>query len=745
MPVDLPPKSDVNPIHPLFAPLDRNGLRVEHTGLPMSTELTCRACHDTDFIQARSSHHNETVQADCLQCHTPAGAMTVTPAMLDEAGFLRRDFMTLRAPKPENCAQCHGYIHTGNAPLTLPEDMTRFEPRGAESAVGYDFTHRTGEIFSKQKMAESYLNLAGKENQSRSWDIHAERLLECTSCHVTANNPDRPEQGTKGLSFLKKDPRRLGLSNYLNKPDHRLVTLQCATCHDPLAVHEELPYKERHMAKLDCRACHVPELFGPALRELDQSILTAAMTPRATYRGSEEVSPTNLNTTYLTGYRPYLLWEKTGDNSEAKLAPYNLVTHTYWVDEATGKPVPMAALRAALFSASGYVREILASFDADNSGILEDNELRLNTEAKVQAVEKRLLAVGVQKPALRRDVKPYKVHHGVMGGKAVSLSCADCHSGESRLNDPIPLADFTIPGIKPKALAAENTTLNGTIEAASEAGLTYRRASHAGASYVLGHDRAPWVDILGLLIFLATALGIAVHGGLRIHARRSGKIAIHHVPMKRVYMYSLYERIWHWLMAGSILLLALTGIEIHWVGAVSILGFDASVWLHNLLAVILIANAFLSLFYHVVSSDIKQFIPPTATFFEEVIAQAKYYLNGIFVGAPHPMHKTPDRKLNPLQQVTYMGLLNALIPFQVLTGVLIWGVSRWPELAETIGGLTLVTPLHAFGSWLLVTFVLAHVYLTTTGHTVFSNVRAMVSGYEDIEQPSPSGKEERHG
>ncbi len=741
-PVEAPPAEVVNPIHPLFAPLDKNGLQVRHTGLPMATETTCKTCHDTGFIQAHSSHHNDTVKADCLQCHAYQGRLEVSPAMLDTTGNLRRDFMTLSAPKAENCALCHGYLHTDKAPLTLPEDFSSFTARGAPATQGYDLTQQTGEVFSQQKLNDSYLNLADKENLNQSWDVHAARMLECTSCHKTGNNPEQVQDQGKNLSFLKQDPRGLDTAQYLQKPDHRLTKTQCTTCHDPMAVHEELPYKERHMARLDCRACHVPKLFGPALKELDRSILTDAMTPRTRYRGVDEANPQNLNTTYLKGYHPFLIWEKQ-DSGESKLAPYNLVTETRWMDEATGEDVPDAALRAALFDGKGYVAPILAALDSDGDKKLSDTELRLDHEAKVEAVKQRLSTIGVKQPRLKQDIVAHKVHHGVMGGDVVSLSCANCHDQNSRLGEPIPLAGFALPGVTPTLKGTEKLSLSGSLETKAE-GLYYERGSHVGDAYVLGHDRAPWVDLLGLLIFLATAIGIAGHGGLRIRARLSGKLESHHVPMKRVYMYSLYERIWHWLMAGSILLLALTGIEIHWVGAVSIFGFDSSVWLHNLLAVIMIANAFLSLFYHLVSTDIKQFIPPTATFFEEALAQAKYYLNGIFVGAPHPMAKTKERKLNPLQQVTYMGLLNVLIPFQVITGLLIWGVSQWPELAQSIGGLTWVTPLHSFGSWLLVTFVLAHVYLTTTGHTVFSNVQAMVSGYEDIEDPSQHGKDGSH-
>jgi len=36
----------------------------------------------------------------------------------------------------------------------------------------------------------------------------------------------------------------------------------------------------------------------------------------------------------------------------------------------------------------------------------------------------------------------------------------------------------------------------------------------------------------------------------------------------------------------------------------------------------------------------------------------------------------------------------------------------------------------------MLTFVVAHVYLTTTGHTVFAHIKAMITGWDEVE-PKP--------
>jgi thiosulfate reductase cytochrome b subunit len=146
------------------------------------------------------------------------------------------------------------------------------------------------------------------------------------------------------------------------------------------------------------------------------------------------------------------------------------------------------------------------------------------------------------------------------------------------------------------------------------------------------------------------------------------------------------------------------------------------------------------LFYHVASARIHHFIPRGGDLKGDLLAQVSFYLSGIFVGAPHPSPKRPDRKLNPLQQLTYMALLNILFPFQVLSGVALWGAGRWPAAWEWTGGLSAITPWHNLGSWMLLAFTVGHVYLTTTGHTPLSNLRAMLDGHDQIEESELRGR-----
>ena len=199
---------------------------------------------------------------------------------------------------------------------------------------------------------------------------------------------------------------------------------------------------------------------------------------------------------------------------------------------------------------------------------------------------------------------------------------------------------------------------------------------------------------------------------------------------RQVYVYKAFERFWHWAQALLILFLALTGFEIH--GSLRFLGFEQAVRYHRHAAVGLIVLIVFAIFWHVTTGEWRQYVPTLTN----LRAQAQYYLVGVFRGAPHPTKKTVLSKLNPLQKLVYLQLKLLVIPVMVLTGVL-YLLYRYPQrhgvAAMNVDGLEAIAVLHTAGAFCLVAFLVAHVYLITTGATVTSNLRAMITGYEVLE------------
>ncbi|MCU4155919.1 cytochrome b/b6 domain-containing protein [Carboxylicivirga sp. A043] len=196
--------------------------------------------------------------------------------------------------------------------------------------------------------------------------------------------------------------------------------------------------------------------------------------------------------------------------------------------------------------------------------------------------------------------------------------------------------------------------------------------------------------------------------------------------MNNVKIYSRFERFWHWTQMVLILLLMITGFEIH--STFEAFGFETSVRLHSAAGWAFLILTIFAIFWMLVTGQSKQFIPVR----NNVKQQAMYYLVGIFKKAPHPVKKTVDCKLNPLQRNIYFGLIILVFPVQLITGFL-YLFFHYPNKPFALEGLETVAVLHTLGAFLLVAFVIAHLYLISTGHTVTSNLQAMITGYEELD------------
>jgi len=195
--------------------------------------------------------------------------------------------------------------------------------------------------------------------------------------------------------------------------------------------------------------------------------------------------------------------------------------------------------------------------------------------------------------------------------------------------------------------------------------------------------------------------------------------------MKKVLIYKRYERFWHWTQALLILLLALTGFEVH--GTFNLFGYNEAVLLHRNLAWAFIILIVFTQFWNFTTGEWRQYIPSTKL----MKAQIEYYITGIFKHAPHPTRKTVYNKFNPLQRLTYLGLRLLIIPIVVLSGILYMYYVSFVNHG-VVGDLGPIAYFHTIGAFLLLGFVIAHVYLTTTGHKPLSAIKAMLSGWEEM-------------
>jgi thiosulfate reductase cytochrome b subunit len=198
--------------------------------------------------------------------------------------------------------------------------------------------------------------------------------------------------------------------------------------------------------------------------------------------------------------------------------------------------------------------------------------------------------------------------------------------------------------------------------------------------------------------------------------------------LNNIYLYTRYERFWHWLQMVFIAILLITGFEVH--GLFTWLGFQTAVTVHNTVGLTwLIAFAFF-VFWMFTTGEWKQYVPTT----RKMISVVRYYSWGIFQGESHPVPKRKEAKHNPLQRLVYLSLAAFLLPFQMITGFLYWGYNQWPAWGLEFLSLKWIGILHMFGAINILTFIVVHVYMTTTGHTLSAHIKAMITGWEGVEK-----------
>jgi thiosulfate reductase cytochrome b subunit len=198
--------------------------------------------------------------------------------------------------------------------------------------------------------------------------------------------------------------------------------------------------------------------------------------------------------------------------------------------------------------------------------------------------------------------------------------------------------------------------------------------------------------------------------------------------MVNIYLYSRYERFWHWLQTAIIIILLITGFESH--GTFSLLGFRSAVDTHNLVGLSWLMLFAFFIFWIFTTGEYKQYIPTT----RKILAVVRYYSYGIFRGESHPVPKRKEAKHNPLQRLVYLTLAALLLPIQMASGFLYWSYNSWQAWGLEWLSLPVVAFIHMAGAFAILSFLVVHIYMITTGHTVFAHTRAMITGWEQVQE-----------
>jgi hypothetical protein len=419
-------------------------------------------------------------------------------------------------PDATRCGQCHGLVR-----------MDDTQPVPADLHAGLRMPDL---VYSPQRVSASGLNLAGKAQSARGWDVHAERLMDCAHCHASVSNPARAAlPDPDAPAHLAQDPRGLDPGDYLERPVHQLTggwlsaqagdraRLECVTCHDPEPAHRDLPHAARHLQVLACEACHIPELPAGARLMLDWTALDQEGRPLQAWHGGpgSPADPSRLQ----EPLRPLLLPWPAFDGTR-RLHPMVMEAVWLWVDGEPERPVGLEQLQQAW---SGLVPGDgdFGAFDSDGDGVLSDAERRLDSDDKTKRLAARLAQLGVGNPRIRGQLRPQALHHGVVGGEHALSACDECHQPDGRITGALAVAAWRPGGVEPVAVWDEGA-LDGTrLTPTEDGGWLLRAGGGLPGLHVMGAGGAGWLDLAGGLLTLLTLGGVALHGSLRWRASRS--------------------------------------------------------------------------------------------------------------------------------------------------------------------------------------------------------------------------------
>lgn len=197
-------------------------------------------------------------------------------------------------------------------------------------------------------------------------------------------------------------------------------------------------------------------------------------------------------------------------------------------------------------------------------------------------------------------------------------------------------------------------------------------------------------------------------------------------------LFSPFEIAWHWSQSLLIIGMLATGFELH--GTYRVLGYAEAATVHVTCAIALMVVWVFAIFWHAATGEWRQYVPTT----DKLWAVMRFYAGGIFRGEPHPFRPSRRRKHNPLQLFAYL-IFNAVIsPAIWITGLIYLTFNLFGDVLPV--PLAPVATVHIATAYATLVFLIGHVYMITTGETVFQHLKAMITGYEAVEtEPARGG------
>lgn len=186
---------------------------------------------------------------------------------------------------------------------------------------------------------------------------------------------------------------------------------------------------------------------------------------------------------------------------------------------------------------------------------------------------------------------------------------------------------------------------------------------------------------------------------------------------ERYLRHDLGERVVHWVLATSCILLILSGLNIRFPGIIPIGDMNTARSVHFIFMYFFIFSWVFHV-YHTLATEFREEIVG-ARDFKNIPLVMKYYL---FLTDEMPTYL----KYNSLQKLTY-NILWLMILIQIVTGLFLYWPDRFMGATDAIGGIMAARLLHDFLSYLFISFIIVHVYMILAEDV--RGLWAMFTGY----------------
>ena len=247
-------------------------------------------------------------------------------------------------------------------------------------------------------------------------------------------------------------------------------------------------------------------------------------------------------------------------------------------------------------------------------------------------------------------------------------------------------------------------------------------------AYLPGATRNRVVDGFLVVLFWIVVAGVVAHALLRVLTRRNRpKMS---AAAEMVKMYPAWLRVWHWSNAILMIVLAYTGLRLHFgQRRGGILSFETAFDVHNVAGALLVLVGVVYLVGNLLGGNQKQYLSKPRDGLKGVWKQASWYLVGIFKGEPHPYLVGPANKFNPLQHLTYVGVMYVVYPLLILSGIALLFPDMLPKGVLGHPGAWWVAAIHWALAAVAILFLVGHLYLGSMGDKVRDLYAAMLDGH----------------